>query len=175
MTQIPADIARWCDDNDQGAQDELFEFLRIPSVSARSEHKSDCVAAAKFVASHLTRIGFSAELVSTAGHPIVVGEWRNAGPDKPTLLIYGHYDVQPAEPLELWTSPAFEPTIRDGRIYARGSVDDKGQLYLHIKALDHVITAALLVHMRDEHHVLAEAVEELEEGDEAGFEFAIAL
>jgi acetylornithine deacetylase/succinyl-diaminopimelate desuccinylase-like protein len=136
MTQIPADIARWCDDNDQQAQDELFEFLRIPSVSARSEHKADCIAAANFVASHLTRIGFAAELVQTPGHPIVVGEWRNAGPNKPTLLIYGHYDVQPAEPLELWTSPAFEPTIRDGRIYARGSVDDKGQLYLHIKALE---------------------------------------
>ena len=133
---IPADLATWCDANDIRAQDELFDFLRIPSVSARSEHKRDCVLAAQFVADALTTIGFTAELVPTPGHPIVLGEWRNAGPDAPTLLVYGHYDVQPAEPLELWTSPAFEPTVRDGRIYARGSVDDKGQLYLHIKALE---------------------------------------
>lgn len=136
MTSIPQDLATWCDANDTRAQDQLFEFLRIPSVSARSEHKADCVAAATFVADHLKQLGFDAELVKTPGHPIVVGEWRKAGPDKPTLLIYGHYDVQPAEPLELWTSPAFEPTVRDGRIYARGSVDDKGQLFLHIKALE---------------------------------------
>ncbi|MES2522057.1 MAG: dipeptidase [Gemmatimonadota bacterium] len=134
--QIPADLAAWCDSNDAAAMDELFAFLRIPSVSARSEHKADCLAAAAFVSSALSRIGFTSEIVSTSGHPIVLGEWRNAGPDAPTLLVYGHYDVQPAEPLELWTSPAFEPTVRDGRIYARGSVDDKGQLYLHIKALE---------------------------------------
>ncbi len=133
---IPADLAAWCDANDVRAQDELFAFLRIPSVSAKSEHKPDCLAAAQFVASALTDIGFLAELVETPGHPIVLGEWRNAGPGAPTLLVYGHYDVQPAEPLELWTTPAFEPTVRDGRIYARGSVDDKGQLYLHIKALE---------------------------------------
>ena len=133
---IPADLAAWCSANDARAQDELFAFLRIPSVSARSEHKADCAAAAQFVADALTRIGFTATIEPTPGHPIVVGEWRKAGPDAPTLLVYGHYDVQPAEPLELWTSPAFEPTVRDGRIYARGSVDDKGQLYLHIKALE---------------------------------------
>jgi len=133
---IPADLAAWCDANDARAQDELFAFLRIPSVSAKSEHKPDCLAAAQFVANALTDIGFTAELVETPGHPIVLGEWRNAGPGAPTLLVYGHYDVQPAEPLDLWTTPAFEPTVRDGRIYARGSVDDKGQLYLHIKALE---------------------------------------
>jgi len=133
---VPADLAAWCDANDARAQDELFAFLRIPSVSARSENKADCVAAAQFVAHALTTIGFTAELIPTDGHPIVLGEWRGAGPNAPTLLVYGHYDVQPAEPLELWTSPAFEPTVRDGRIYARGSVDDKGQLYLHIKALE---------------------------------------
>ena len=133
---IPADLASWCSANDARAQDELFAFLRIPSVSARSEHKTDCLAAAQFVDAALQTIGFTTEIVPTPGHPIVVGEWRNAGPQAPTLLIYGHYDVQPAEPLDLWTSPAFEPTVRDGRIYARGSVDDKGQLYLHIKALE---------------------------------------
>ena len=133
---IPSDLAAWCANNDARAQAELFDFLRIPSVSARSEHNGDCLAAAHFVDAALNTIGFTSEIVPTPGHPIVVGEWRKAGPDAPTLLIYGHYDVQPAEPLELWTSPAFEPTVRDGRIYARGSVDDKGQLYLHIKALE---------------------------------------
>jgi acetylornithine deacetylase/succinyl-diaminopimelate desuccinylase-like protein len=81
-------------------------------------------------------IGLETEVMPTAGHPVVLGEWRNAGADAPTVLIYGHYDVQPAEPLELWTTPPFEPAVRDGRVYARGSVDDKGQLYLHIKALE---------------------------------------
>ncbi len=136
MSRIPADLAQYCDAHDARALDELFAFLRIPSVSARSEHKADCAAAAQFVADSLTRIGFDATLEATPGHPIVVGEWRKAPAGAPTLLIYGHYDVQPAEPLELWTSPAFEPTLRDCRIYARGSVDDKGQLYLHIKALE---------------------------------------
>jgi acetylornithine deacetylase/succinyl-diaminopimelate desuccinylase-like protein len=105
-------------------------------VSARSEHKGDCTAAAQYVADALTRIGFTTTVERTPGHPIVVGEWRHAPAGAPTLLIYGHYDVQPAEPLELWTSPPFEPEVRDGRIYARGSVDDKGQLYLHVKALE---------------------------------------
>jgi len=134
--QIPADLAAWCDAHDARAQDELFAFLRIPSVSAKSEHRDDCRAAAQFVSDALRDIGFGSTLIETPGHPIVLGEWRNAGADAPTLLVYGHYDVQPPEPLELWTSPAFEPTVRDGRIYARGSVDDKGQLYLHIKALE---------------------------------------
>jgi acetylornithine deacetylase/succinyl-diaminopimelate desuccinylase-like protein len=133
---IPADLLSQCVANDARALDELFAFLRIPSVSARSEHAPDCAAAAAFVADALTRIGFTASIEPTPGHPIVVGEWRQAPAGAPTLLIYGHYDVQPAEPLELWTSPPFEPTVRDGRIYARGSVDDKGQLYLHIKALE---------------------------------------
>lgn len=114
---------------------ELFDFLRIPSVSARSEHREDCRKAATWLADKLSQSGFRAALEETPGHPIVVAEWRGAGENAPTLLVYGHYDVQPAEPLELWTSPAFEPEVRDGRIYARGSVDDKGQLYLHVKAL----------------------------------------
>jgi len=144
-TTIPADLAQYCDASDARARDELFAFLRIPSVSARSEHKADCAEAARFVADALTRIGFTTTIESTPGHPIVVGEWRNAPAGAPTLLIYGHYDVQPAEPLELWTSPPFEPEVRDGRIYARGSVDDKGQLYLHVKALEaHLATRGTL-------------------------------
>ena len=117
-------------------QEELNDFLRIPSVSANSECAGDVRRAADWVAAQCRTIGLtSAEVIDTAGHPIVLAEWRNA-PGKPTVLIYGHYDVQPPEPLELWTSPAFEPTVRDGKLYARGSVDDKGQLFLHLKALE---------------------------------------
>src|SRR6185503_14297887 len=118
------------------ARDELYDFLRIPSVSARSEHNADTARAAGWVADSMRHIGIKATVHKTIGHPIVVGEWRNAKPGSPTILIYGHYDVQPAEPLDLWDSPPFEPTLRDGKIFARGSVDDKGQLYLHIKALE---------------------------------------
>jgi acetylornithine deacetylase/succinyl-diaminopimelate desuccinylase-like protein len=117
-------------------EEELFDFLRIPSVSARSEHDADTARAASWLANSMRTIGLETEVMPTAGHPVVLGEWRNAGADAPTVLIYGHYDVQPAEPLELWTTPPFEPAVRDGRVYARGSVDDKGQLYLHIKALE---------------------------------------
>lgn len=115
---------------------ELDDFLRIPSVSARSEHDADTRAAAVWLADKLESAGLASEIVETPGHPVVIGEWRGAGPTAPTLLIYGHYDVQPAEPLELWTTPPFEPAIRDGRIYARGASDDKGQLHLHVKALE---------------------------------------
>ena len=121
--------------NRSAARDELFELLRIPSVSARSEHNGDTRRAADWVAKSLRDVGCTATVHPTAGHPVVVGEWRKAPKGAQTILIYGHYDVQPAEPLELWDSPPFEPTIRDGKIFARGSVDDKGQLYLHIKAL----------------------------------------
>jgi acetylornithine deacetylase/succinyl-diaminopimelate desuccinylase-like protein len=125
----------WLTANVSSATAELFEFLRIPSVSARSEHKGDVARAAGWLAGQLQAAGLSAEVLPTAGHPIVIGEWRGAGPAAPTYLVYGHYDVQPVEPLELWHSPPFEPSVRDGRIYARGSVDDKGQLFLHVKAL----------------------------------------
>ncbi len=128
-------LAAYFDANAERARAELFDFLRIPSVSARSEHDGDTRRAAEWTRAALERAGLAAALHETAGHPIVLGEWRGAA-GAPTLLVYGHYDVQPAEPLELWDSPAFEPTVRDGRIYARGSVDDKGQLFLHIKALE---------------------------------------
>src|SRR6266853_885778 len=115
---------------------ELYEFLRIPSVSAKSEHKPDIERGANWVAGKLRSAGFKhVEIVPTSLHPLVYAESLEA-PGKPTILFYGHYDVQPAEPLDLWTSPPFEPTVRDGKIYARGSVDDKGQLFLHIKALE---------------------------------------
>ncbi len=117
-------------------REELFEFLRIPSVSASSRHREDTAKCAEWLAQRMRDAGLSASVEATAGHPIVVGEWREAGPDAPTVLVYGHYDVQPPEPLALWTTPPFEPAVRDGRIYARGSVDDKGQLWLHIKAIE---------------------------------------
>lgn len=138
-------LGSWLDANDQRLHDDLFAFLRIPSVSARSEHAKDVRAAADWLHQHCARIGMSVETLETPGHPIVLAEWRKAGPGAQTILVYGHYDVQPAEPLELWTSPAFEPTIRDGNIYARGSVDDKGQLWLHIAALEaHLATRGSL-------------------------------
>ncbi|MGH7466562.1 MAG: dipeptidase [Longimicrobiales bacterium] len=117
-------------------QEELFDFLRIPSVSARTEHQGDVRQAADWFAQRCRDAGLQAAIHQTRGHPIVMAEWRAGSKPAATLLIYGHYDVQPAEPLELWSSPPFEPTIRNGRLYARGSVDDKGQLYLHLKAIE---------------------------------------
>ena len=115
---------------------EIFDFLRIPSISAKSSHNIDTRQAADWLKEKLIEAGLQAEIIHTSGHPIVLGEWRNAGDEAPTVLVYGHYDVQPPEPLELWESPPFEPEIRDGRLYARGSADDKGQLYLHVKAAE---------------------------------------
>jgi acetylornithine deacetylase/succinyl-diaminopimelate desuccinylase-like protein len=133
---LASDLARYLDDNDRRFHDELFDFLRIPSVSARSEYDADMQRTAKWVSDNLRTAGLDTEIMPTPGHPVVLGEWRKAPAGAPTVLVYGHYDVQPAEPLELWTSPPFEPTMRDGRIYARGSVDDKGQLFAHMKALE---------------------------------------
>ena len=157
--RLDPQLAAWLDANDQRLHDQLFEFLRIPSVSARSEHTGDVRRAAQWLHERLAKIGFTAETLETPGHPVVLAEWRMAKPGAPTLLVYGHYDVQPAEPLELWTSPAFEPTIREGNIYARGSVDDKGQLWAHVAALEaHLATrGALPVNVI----VLAEGEEEV--------------
>jgi len=115
---------------------ELCEFLRIPSVSAKSEHKPDIEKAARWVADKLRSAGFkTVEVVPTNLHPLVYAESLEA-PGKPTVLFYGHYDVQPAEPLHLWTSPAFEPTVRNGNLFGRGTADDKGQVHIHLKALE---------------------------------------
>ncbi len=135
-TAVPKDLDQWLRQQDQRLHDDLFEFLRIPSVSARSEHNADMKRAAAWLHGHLERIGFTTRTIETPGHPVVLAEWRKAPAGAPTVLVYGHYDVQPPEPLELWTSPAFEPTLRGGNIYARGSVDDKGQLWLHVAALE---------------------------------------
>src|SRR5687768_11230104 len=121
---------------------ELLELLRIPSVSARSEHKADMVKCAEAVKKRLLDAGADkAEIFQTAGHPVVYGE-KIIDPKKPTVLVYGHYDVQPPDPLNLWDSPPFEPVIKktavhpDGAIFARGACDDKGQMYMHVKAFE---------------------------------------
>ena len=118
---------------------ELLDLLRIPSVSARTEHKDDMVTCAEAVKARLLEAGADkVEIYPTEGHPLVYGE-KIIDPTKPTVLVYGHYDVQPADPLELWNSGPFDPLIKDGKIYARGSCDDKGQFYMHVKALETMV------------------------------------
>jgi len=115
---------------------ELKELVSIPSISTLPEHAPDIQHAASFVADSLRRAGMeNVEIIATAGHPLVYADWLHA-PGKPTVLCYGHYDVQPVDPLELWTTPPFEPTERNGDLYARGASDDKGQMYLHVKAIE---------------------------------------
>jgi acetylornithine deacetylase/succinyl-diaminopimelate desuccinylase-like protein len=116
-------------------EEQLKALIRIPSVSAQPDHNDDTRRAAVWVRDDLARMGLSTELIETKGHPIVYAEWLGA-PGKPTLLVYGHYDVQPAEPLEPWLSPPFQPTLRNGNLYARGATDDKGQMFTHLKAIE---------------------------------------
>lgn len=120
--------------------EELKAFLRIPSVSTHPHHKDDVQRCAEFLAQEMRRIGLrEVECIPTDGHPVVYGEWLEA-PGKPTVLLYGHYDVQPAEPFELWDTDPFEPTVRGDNLYARGATDDKGQVWLHLKALEAHLT-----------------------------------
>ncbi|MBA2687968.1 MAG: dipeptidase [Gemmatimonadaceae bacterium] len=161
MTNTEKSLDAFFDKNDARMEQELFEFLRIPSVSAKSDHNAETARAAEWLCKSMEKVGLKAKVYPTKGHPVVVAEWRGAE-GAPTVLIYGHYDVQPPEPLDLWTTPAFEPTVRDGRIYARGSVDDKGQLYLHVKALE----AHLSVHGKLPVNVVLVAEGEEEIGSE---------
>jgi len=118
---------------------ELMDLLRIPSVSADSKYKDDVMRTAEFVKASLEKAGADkVEICPTKGHPIVYGE-KMIDKNAPTILVYGHYDVQPADPLNLWTSPPFEPVIKDEKIYARGSCDDKGQMYMHVKAFESMV------------------------------------
>ncbi|MDP9362879.1 MAG: dipeptidase, partial [Chloroflexota bacterium] len=120
---------------------ELREYLRIPSVSTAPEHKADVARAAEWTADRMREAGVPEVAVElTAGHPVVTGEWRS-DPNRPTVLVYGHYDVQPAEPLDLWETPPFEPTVRDGRLYARGSSDMKGNLLTAVQGVEAVARA----------------------------------
>lgn len=144
-TVSSGDVDAYIDEHFPRFLDELFAFLRIPSVSASREHNGDTREAAAWLADRMQEAGLETRIEETPGHPVVVGEWRGAGDQAPTVLVYGHYDVQPPEPLDLWTTPPFEPAVRENRIYARGSVDDKGQLFLHVKALEaHMKTAGRL-------------------------------
>ncbi|MYL29596.1 dipeptidase [Halobacillus halophilus] len=116
--------------------EELKQYLRIPSISSLSEYKGEVRRAAEWTAGALEKAGMEhVEVIETEGHPLVYADWLHA-PDKPTVLVYGHYDVQPEDPVDLWDTPPFEPVIRDGKIYARGATDDKGQLFIHIKAAE---------------------------------------
>ena len=126
-----------------GAEQELFALLRIPSVSADPAHAGDMARAAEFLRGKLQALGFTARVDPTGGHPVVYAE-RLEAPGKPTVLIYGHYDVQPEAPLDEWVTPPFEPTVREGRIYARGSTDDKGQAYAHVRGVELLLRAGPL-------------------------------
>ncbi len=129
-------IKNYVEANRERFLDELFDLIRIPSISAMAENKDDMYKAAGFIRDALLEAGAQlAEVKETSGFPVVYGH-RMVDETLPTVLVYGHYDVQPVEPLDLWTSPPFEPEIRDGKIYARGADDDKGQLYMHIKAFE---------------------------------------
>jgi acetylornithine deacetylase/succinyl-diaminopimelate desuccinylase-like protein len=133
---VSPSTAAFVEQNKDRLLEELFAFLKIPSISTLPENKNDVDRAARFVAGSLTDAGLeNVEIVPTARHPLIYADWLHA-PGKPTVLCYGHYDVQPPDPLELWKSPPFEPVLRDGNIYARGSADDKGQMYMHIKAVE---------------------------------------
>jgi acetylornithine deacetylase/succinyl-diaminopimelate desuccinylase-like protein len=139
--------------------DELKALLRIPSISTLPEHKGDCRKAAETLTSELKRIGMEdAHLIETEGHPLVYADWLHAA-GKPTVLVYGHYDVQPPDPLEEWLTPPFEPTVRDGNLYARGAADDKGQVWAQVKALESLLAAngSLPINVR----VLLEGEEEV--------------
>ena len=115
---------------------ELNDFLRIPSISSLSEHKQDMQVAASWLAAAMKRINLeNISIDETGGHPVVYGDWLHA-PGKPTILFYGHYDVQPVDPLNLWEAPPFEPTVRDNKLFARGASDDKGQVFMHLKAIE---------------------------------------
>jgi acetylornithine deacetylase/succinyl-diaminopimelate desuccinylase-like protein len=129
-------IEAYFKDNYEDHLEELKEFLRIPSISAVTEHQPDIRRCADWLADALRKAGLeNIEIIPTAGHPVVYADWLHA-PGKPIVLVYGHYDVQPAEPLELWQTPPFEPDIRDGKIFARGATDDKGQVLMHVKAVE---------------------------------------
>jgi acetylornithine deacetylase/succinyl-diaminopimelate desuccinylase-like protein len=126
----------YVESNQERLLEELKQFLRIPSVSTLPEHRNDVHRAAEFVAAALTDCGMEhVEIIPTAGHPLVYADWLHA-PGKPTVLCYGHFDVQPPDPLDEWVSPPFEPTVRNGNLYARGAADDKGQVYSQIKAVE---------------------------------------
>ncbi len=133
---MPCAVDNFVRENQTRLLNELKDFLRIPSISTLPEHRQDVRRAADFVAQQMKAAGLEhIEVIPTGRHPLVYGDWLHAS-GKPTVLCYGHYDVQPPDPLELWSTPPFEPSERDGNLYARGACDDKGQMYMHIKAIE---------------------------------------
>ncbi len=129
-------VEQYFESNRDRHLDELSAFLRFPSISTQPDHQADVIACANHLADKLKQIGFEhVQLMPTGGHPVVYADWLHA-PDQPTVLVYGHYDVQPEDPVALWDSPAFEPQIRDGRLYARGASDDKGPVYMHVAVFE---------------------------------------
>src|SRR5215472_16198306 len=143
-------IDRYVAQNEGRFLEELKELLRIPSVSTLPDHNADTTRAAEYCAAKMKLAGLeNIEVIRTARHPLVYADWLHA-PGKPTVLCYGHFDVQPPDPLELWESPPFEPTERNGNLYARGSADDKGQMYSQIKAIEalHTVNGKLPVNVK---------------------------
>ncbi|MCP5104501.1 MAG: dipeptidase [bacterium] len=129
-------LATYLEEQAERQLDELVEWLRIPSISIQEEYRQDTADAARWLGRHLEKIGLEhVEVIKTGGHPLVYGGWLHAGADRPTVLIYGHYDVQPVDPLDKWITPPFEPSVRGDDLYARGTTDDKGQLFALVKAL----------------------------------------
>ena len=129
-------VINYINSNKESYVEELKDFLKIPSISTLAENKKDMLTAANFVSKKMKDAGLeNVKIIETTGHPLVYADWLHS-PGKPTVLVYGHYDVQPVDPINLWDSPPFEPTIKDGKIYARGATDDKGQMYMHIKSVE---------------------------------------
>lgn len=129
------DMRKWYEEHYEKLRADYFHFLSFPSISTEPENQKDVLKCAEWTKEYLRQSGFHAELIPTIGYPIVFGELENAEAGKPTVLIYGHYDVQPVDPIELWTSPPFKPTEREGKVYARGAADDKGQIFYAMAAL----------------------------------------
>ncbi|HFB98156.1 MAG TPA: M20/M25/M40 family metallo-hydrolase, partial [Bryobacterales bacterium] len=147
---MPANVDQYVEENRERFLAELIELLRIPSISTLPEHQADVQQAADHVAARLAEAGLdNVEVIPTERHPLVYGEWLGV-PGKPTVLCYGHYDVQPPDPLEEWETPPFEPALRNGNLYARGAADDKGQMYTHIKAVEalRAVTGTLPVNIK---------------------------
>ena len=129
-------VINYINSNKENYVDELKDFLKIPSISTLAENEKDMSTAAEFVSKKMKSAGLeNVNIIQTKGHPLVYADWLHA-PGKPTVLVYGHYDVQPVDPIDLWDSPPFEPTIKDGKIFARGATDDKGQMFMHIKSVE---------------------------------------
>jgi acetylornithine deacetylase/succinyl-diaminopimelate desuccinylase-like protein len=143
MTQLSDTARQYSRTNAEQFRQELHELLRIPSVSTDPAHAADVRRAAEWLVAHMRDLKLeNVQVMETAGYPVAYGEWLGAGPDKPTVLVYGHYDVVPAEMADGWLTPPFEPVEKDGKIYARGATDDKGQLFIHVKALESYLQTA---------------------------------